>query len=142
MKIGGSLPTSGRRLLVVLVDYSEYPPISAAHTSSYYEWLAFGDPMPPFSTDNPVNPASLREYFRENSYGRFWFDSVGLVGPFDMGALGADLGAVARCTAILQKMAQVSPGSFFASDTDADHVVAQNELSIVLGAASCAKRVL
>jgi hypothetical protein len=132
LTIGGRLAAGGRRLLVVLVDYSENPPISVAHANRYYELLAFGDPTPPFSTDSPVNPASLREYFRENSYGRFWFDSVGLVGPLNMGALGPDPGPVARCTAIMQSVAQTSPGSFFASDTDADHVVAQNEMSVVL----------
>jgi M6 family metalloprotease-like protein len=132
LTIGGRLAAGGRRLLVVLVDYSENPPISVAHANQYYELLAFGDPAPPFSTDSPVNPASLREYFRENSYGRFWFDSVGLVGPLNMGALGPDPGPVARCTAIMQSVALTSPESFFASDTDADHVVAQNEMSVVL----------
>ncbi len=132
LTVGGTPATGGRRLLVVLVDYTEHPPISAAHTNAYYEELAFGDPTPPFSTNNPVNPASLREYFRENSYGRFWFDSVGVVGPLEMGALGADPGPFARCTAIMQKVAEVSPASFFGIDEDADHVVAQNEMSVLL----------
>ncbi|CCF16486.1 hypothetical protein BLGI_4455 [Brevibacillus laterosporus GI-9] len=30
---------------------------------NYYELLGFGNPTPPFSTANPVNPASLQEYF-------------------------------------------------------------------------------
>jgi hypothetical protein len=132
LKIGGSLATSGRRLRVVLADYSETPSINAPHTNQYYESLAFGDPTPPFSTDNPVNPASLREYVRENSYGRWWLDRAGLVGPLQLGALGADPGPVARCTASLKRVTGESREWFFASDPDGNQVVAQTKPSIVL----------
>ena len=43
---------------------------------------------------------------------------------------GPNPGQVARCTAIMRKVAQISPGSFF--DSDGDSVVAQNELSVLL----------
>lgn len=132
MKIDGRPATGGRPLLVVLVDYSENPSINDRHTNQYYERLAFGNPTPPFSTNGPVNPASLREYFRENSYGRFWFDSVGLIGPLSMGALGADPGPTARCTAVIEKLVDISPGTFLVTDADTNQIVARNELSIVL----------
>ncbi|MFB7662986.1 hypothetical protein ACFC1R_03440 [Kitasatospora sp. NPDC056138] len=51
----------------------------------YYDRLDFGNPAPPFATDSPVNPASLREYFRENSNGRFWFDRIAVAGPIQLG---------------------------------------------------------
>lgn len=129
--INGVPAHGGRRLLVILVNYSEHPPISASHETRYYKQLAFGNPTPPFSTDNPVNPASLREYFRENSYGRFWFDPVEVIG-LDMGALGPDPGPEKRCTAIMQKVADKAPAAFLVMDSDSNRVVTRNELSVVL----------
>jgi M6 family metalloprotease-like protein len=126
-------PAAGaRRLLVVLVEYSEFPPISVTHTPQYYEQLAIGDPVPPFSTDNPVNPASLREYFREVSYGRFWFELAGRIGPLSMGPLGTDPGTPIRITNIMQKVADIAPQVLTASDANGDHAVAENELSVLL----------
>lgn len=81
MTVGGRPATGGRPLLMVLVNWAGQPPISDVHGDQYYERLAFGNPTPPFSTMNPVNPASMREPCRENSYGRFWFDRVGVIHP-------------------------------------------------------------
>ena len=128
--VGGKQAYGGRKLLVVLVNYSGEPPISTAHSAEYYELLAFGNPTPPFSTDNPVNPGSLSEYFRENSHGRFWFDPVGVIGPLDMEL--TDPEQVPRCTAIMEKVAEVSPQSLVSSDADSSHFVGQNEMSVLL----------
>lgn len=131
--INGQPAIGGRKLLVVLASYTEHPPIGAAHTNSYYQRLAFGNPTPPFSTDKPVKPASLTEFFRENSNGRFWFEEGGVIGPLDMGSLGPKPPEPqARCTAIMQKVAKVSPLSFFDADVDGDGGVSRHELSVLL----------
>ena len=130
--VDGKAALGGRKLLVVLASYSEHPPIGSVHLNSYYQRLAFGKPTPPFSTDDPVNPASLTEFFREMSNGRFWFEEVGVIGPLDMGELGADPGPEVRCTAIMQKVAQLSPLSFFEADGDGDGTVGRADLSVVL----------
>ena len=75
----GRAAAGGRKLLIVLGEYSNFSPYDAVHSLQYYELLGFGSLAAPFSTDDPVNPASLREYFRENSGGRFWFDRLGVI---------------------------------------------------------------
>jgi M6 family metalloprotease-like protein len=133
LTIGGASATGPRKLFVVLVDYSENPPIADAHGVDYYHRLAFGDPAPPFSTTDPVNPASLAEYFRENSYGRFWFErEYPGVASLNMGPLGPDPGQVARCTAIIRKLAVLDSIAFIAADADHDSQVSREELAILL----------
>lgn len=131
MRQNGKLATGGRPLLVILVEYSQWRPFSDTHPLSYHEALAFGAQQPPFTTDNPINPASLREYFRENSNGRFWFDSVGVVGPLQMGLLN-DPGPEARTARILSEVAGMLPGLFVHVDADGDHLVEYDELCVLL----------
>ena len=129
---GGGPATGGRPLLIVLADWADWPSIQLTHTPDYYERLAFGDPTPPLSTWDPVNPASMREYFRENSYGRFWFDRVAVIGPLDMGVRGDDPGARQRVAAILAKVVPVASDAIGALDANADHVIGPHELSVLL----------
>ncbi|QKZ21718.1 peptidoglycan-binding protein [Streptomyces chartreusis] len=57
---------------IILAEYSDFPPLSNTHPTDYYFKLTTGGPTsPPFSTRDPVNPASLFEYFLENSNNRF-----------------------------------------------------------------------
>ena len=132
LKVGGGPAVGSRPVALVLVDWAEHPSIAATHDNEYYERLAFGDPTPPFSTRNPVNPASFREYVRENSYGRFAFDRVAVFGPLKMGVLGADPGAHQRVTTILQKLVEVAPVAIARTDTGAAHTIGPHELSILL----------
>jgi M6 family metalloprotease-like protein len=131
LTINGRPATGLRRLLVALVDYDENPAISETHGTDYYLRLAFGDPRPPFSTDAPVNPASLTNYFLENSHGRFRFARTGLV-TLNLGALGMDPGQVARCTKIMERIAVESPDLFSGADFDSDGTVEQSELLVLL----------
>jgi M6 family metalloprotease-like protein len=128
----GRLATGGRPLLIILGEYSNFPAFSTFHSLQYYEQLGFGSPTPPFSTENPVNPASVREYFRENSYGRFWFDRVAVVGPVDLGVYANDPGPEARTAGILSKVALTAPQLFAAADADLDRLVEVDELCVVL----------
>jgi hypothetical protein len=119
-------------LLIVLGEYSNFPSFNNVHPPEYYNLLGFGDPAPPFTTDGPVNPASLREYFRENSNGRFWFDPVDVVGPIDLGEFTTDPGPQARSAGILKRVAEARPELFANHDADQDRTVAFNELCVVL----------
>jgi hypothetical protein len=60
MKQNGRPATGVRPLLLVLAQYSNHPAFNTFHPVEYYERLGFGNPTSPFSTANPVNPASLR----------------------------------------------------------------------------------
>ncbi len=125
-----------RRLLVILAEYANdaannFPPFSSLHPIEYYERLAFGQQQPPFSTQDPVNPASLDGYFRECSGNRFWFERAGLFGPLAMGALN-DPGPEARSQRILAQVAEINPRIFFDADLDSDDVVSSSEMVVLI----------
>ncbi|GAB3399402.1 tachylectin-related carbohydrate-binding protein [Flindersiella endophytica] len=128
----GRKASGGRPLLIVLGEYSNFPAFSTVHPLEYYERLGFGTPTSPFSTDDPVNPASLREYFREISNGRFWFDRVAVAGPISLGPYADDPGPEARSAGILSRVAAQAPEFFVNADTNLDHQVAFDELCVVL----------
>jgi M6 family metalloprotease-like protein len=125
-----------RRLLIVLVEYDNdpadnFPPFSATHPLDYYEKLGFGVPDPPFATSGPVNPASLMEYFRECSLGRFWLTRADMVGPVSMGPLD-DPGPEARSQRILARVAAFEPRMFFDADTDGNSVITPSEFLVLV----------
>jgi M6 family metalloprotease-like protein len=136
----GSLPPTGGlpRLLIVLGEYSNFPDaFTDVHPLEYYQRLGFGNPAPPFSTDDPVNPASLGEYFRENSNGRFSGFSIPLtrrvVGPIRLGHFyNTDPGPEARSAAILDRVAREDPGVFADAEFDFDDHVDTHELCVLL----------
>jgi M6 family metalloprotease-like protein len=125
-------PAQGERpLLVVLAEYSNWPKFATWHPTNYYKQLAFGRPVPPFTTHEPVNPASLAEYFRENSNGRFTFSRVAVVGPLALGLLN-DPGPEARTALILTEVARQSPHLFVGLDADGNQSLEFDELSVLL----------
>lgn len=130
MKLSDGTPALGTRpLLALLVDWGTNPStIASFHSASYYEQIAFGNPTPPFSTANPVNPASLSAYFRENSSGRFGYQRVGLIAT-NMGTLVPDGEASKRCRAVLQKIDRTVLAS---QNIDFDAVLEEKELSVLL----------
>jgi Tachylectin len=132
LTIAGKPALGGRKLLVILASYSEHPPIGVTHSNAYYGRLAFGKPVPPFTTDKPVNPASLTELFRENSNERFWLEDAGVIGPLEMGALGADPGPETRLTKIMERVAKVSPRSLIDVDANGSGDVSRVELAVVV----------
>ncbi|MCQ6563979.1 hypothetical protein [Paenibacillus mendelii] len=134
VKQEGRSATGGRPLLIVLGEYSNFPAFDTVHSLQYYELLGFGNPASPFSTENPVNPASLREYFRENSNGRFWFDRVGIIGPIQLGVYSGanDPGPEARSAGILSRVAALAPEMFINADKNQDQHVGFDELCVVL----------
>jgi M6 family metalloprotease-like protein len=131
VKQEGRSASGDRPLLIVLGEYSNFPAFDTVHPLQYYERLGFGSPVPPFSTDNPVNPASLREYFRENSNGRFSFDRVAVV-PIQLGIYANDPGPEARSAGILSRVAALEPERFINTDVNHDQRVAFDELCVVL----------
>lgn len=125
-----------RRLLIVLAEYENdaadnFPAFASIHPLEYYDKLGFATPQPPFTTRNPINPASLTDYFKECSLGRFWFQRANLVGPISMGRL-VDMGPEARSQAILQRVAQFDPRMFFDADADGNATVSSSEFVVVL----------
>ena len=128
----GRPATGGRPLLIILGEYSNFPAFSTKHPLNYYEALGFGNPNLPFSTTNPVNPASLTEYFREVSNGRFWFDQVGVYGPVALGVYANDPGPEARTAGILSRVAAEAPQLFAARDANGDRIIAFDELCVLL----------
>jgi M6 family metalloprotease-like protein len=120
-----------RPLLVILVEYSNWPEFASWHPTSYYEELAFGHPEPPFTTRDPVNPASLAQYFIENSDGRFTFSRVEVVGPLALGLLN-DPGPEARTALILTEVARQSPDLFVGLDADGNQSLEFDELCVLL----------
>jgi hypothetical protein len=128
----GRPATGGRPLLIILGEYTNFPAFSTYHTLQYYEDLGFGSPTPPFSTDGPVNPASLRAYFQENSHGRFRFDRVAVVGPIDLGVYANDPGPEERTARILRRVAEQHAALFVAADADVDQLVEFDELCVLL----------
>ncbi len=84
----GRPAVGGRPCMIVLAEYSDKRPFSDFHTLDYYQRLGFGNPSEvPFYTSKPdgsINPASLTEFFRENSHGKFWFDPIAVFGPIAM----------------------------------------------------------
>jgi hypothetical protein len=139
-----------RRLLVVLAEYTntqqnEFPPFprmaGAAHSLSFYVQVGFGTPAPPFSTNNPVNPASLTGYFLENSGGRFgWVRAgSGVIGPIRMGTFPPppmnndwQTHARGRAAAALLRAAQQELIDFNDFDLNNDGTVAFDELCVLL----------
>jgi M6 family metalloprotease-like protein len=125
-------PADGRRpLLVVLIEYSNFPAFATWHPTTYYEQLAFGQPVPPFTTRDPVNPASIAQYFLENSNGNFTFSRVDVVGPIGMGMLN-DPGPEARTALILTEVARRSPQLFIGLDADGNQALEFDELCVLL----------
>ena len=123
------LPAFGTRpCLIVLAEYTDFPPFSDYHPPNYYADLAFGTPAPPFAG---TNPASLRDYFWENSNQRFRFSGIGVVGPLAMGQWNADLGAKpeTRWRTILDLVPQ---GTFDGLDVDRDGGITSEELCVVI----------
>ena len=148
--VNGRPALGARRLLVVLAEYTntqqnDFPPFprmaGAAHSPSFYDQAGFGTPSPPFSTSNPVNPASLTGYFLENSSGRFrWVRAgPGVVGPIRMGTFPPppmnndwQTHARGRAVAALLRAAQQGPINFNAFDLNNDGAVAFDELCVLL----------
>lgn len=124
----GQAAIGARPCLIVVAEYSDFPPFSHYHPPNYYEDLAFGTPAPPF---NGNNPASLREYFWENSNHRFKFDEIGVVGPLSMGQWNPDLGdkPEIRWRTILDLVPQ---GIFDGLDVNHDGGITAAELCVVI----------
>jgi M6 family metalloprotease-like protein len=125
-----------RRFLIVLVEYDNdsadnFPPFSAMHPLEYYEKLGFGVPDPPFSTSGPINPASLTEYFRECSLGRFWLTRADMAGPISMGPL-IDPGPQVRAQRILARVADFEPRIFFEADEDGNSIITPSEFLVLV----------
>jgi len=133
----GRLAGGTRPLIVVLVEYDvddsgRFGTFADAHPVEYYERLAFGRPTPPFSTQDPVNPASLSAFFAENSGGRFTITRAALVGPIRRGPFyDADPGPETRLRDILEAAEALAPDVFFGADRDADNQVEFEELLVV-----------
>ena len=143
--VNGRPALGTRRLLVVLAEYTntqqnEFPPFprmaGAAHSPSFYDQVGFGTPAPPFSTNNPVNPASLTGYFLENSGGRFgWVRAgQGLVGPVSMGAFPDALisNPEQRAANILMRVSQSNSIRLTDQDLNNDGTVAFDELCVLI----------
>ena len=142
-KVNGRAALGTRRLLVVLAEYNntqqnEFPPFprmaGAAHSPSFYDQVGFGTPAPPFSTNNPVNPASLTGYFQENSCGRFgWVRAgQGVVGPVSMGAWSDAIALEQRAANILTRVSQSNLVRLTDQDLNNDGTVAFDELCVLL----------
>jgi hypothetical protein len=134
---GGRPALGPRRLLIVLAEYdndanNRCPPFSTLHPLEYYERLGFGDQRPPFSTTQPVNPASLTGYVQEASLGRFWFTRAGLAGPFSMGPLVDPGHPELRAHRILARLGAESPQILFDADEDGNHLVSSGELVVLI----------
>lgn len=128
MREGGRPATGTRPCLIVLAEYSDYPAFADYHPPNFYEDLAFGTPGQPF---DGTNPASLREYFWENSNHRFRFDRLGVVGPLAMGEWNPDLGGKPeiRWRSILD---QVPQETFDGLDVNHDGGITADELCVVI----------
>ena len=136
MRQQGKPALGPRRLLVILAEYANdaannFPTFSSLHAIDYYERLGFGQQQPPFSTKDPVNPASLDGYFRQCSGSRFWLERAGLLGPIAMGALN-DPGPEARSQRILEQAALLNPRIFFDADLDSDDIVTSSEMLVLI----------
>ena len=130
MTLGDGTKALGNRpLMALLVDWDSNPSkIASFHGLGYYEQLAFGNPAPPFSTADPINPASLSAYFQENSLGRFGFTRVGLF-EVTMGSTVPDGVPSKRCRQVLETF---PPNMLAQHNVDADAVLEESELSIVM----------
>jgi M6 family metalloprotease-like protein len=130
---------------VVLAEYSntpqnDFPPFprtpGVAHSPDFYDRVAFGTPVPPFSTTNPVNPASLTDYILENSGRRFrWVRAgQGVVGPVSMGSFTAALGSnpEQRAADILMRISQSNLIQLTSQDLNNDGTVAFDELCVLI----------
>jgi M6 family metalloprotease-like protein len=133
----GRLAGGTRPLIIVLVEYDvddsgRFGTFADAHPVEYYERLAFGRPTPPFSTQDPVNPASLSAFFAENSGNRFTISRAALVGPVRRGPFyDTDPGPETRLRDILEAAEALAPDVFFGADRDADNQVEFEELLVV-----------
>jgi M6 family metalloprotease-like protein len=137
MTIDGRPALGPRPLVVLLAEYTDnaagdFPAFSSVHASDYYQKIAFGTPAPPFSTNAPVNPASLGAYFRECSQARFWLAPGAVIGPLAMGALTSDPGPEVRAQRIIQAAAQLDPGRFFSADADGNSFVTASEMVVLI----------
>ncbi|CAL9633431.1 hypothetical protein [Streptomyces sp. enrichment culture] len=137
IRVAGRTALGPRPLLVVLLEWDDdgtdgFPKISSVHELDYYEKLAFGHPVPPFSTSEPaVNPASLTEYVQECSAGRFWFTRAGVTGPAAMGVFGNPSEAE-HVRKVAERMAGLFPYLLYSMDSDASSVVTSDELVVLV----------
>jgi M6 family metalloprotease-like protein len=139
----GSMLASGRPalgtrpLVTILAQYDDngmgaFPAFSSVHPIEYYQKLSFANPNPPYTTQNPVNPASLAGYFDECSLGRFSLVPGALVGTLSMGPFGNDPGPEQRARKIIEKAAQQLPQLFVGADQDSDSFVVTGEMQVLI----------
>lgn len=136
MLVNGTVALGERRLLLLLQEFTSptadpYLKLTDAHPLDYYEKLAFGHQTPPFSTDNPVNPASLTDFVEENSLGRFRFIRHGTLGPMPMGVY-ANFDDRTHTRTIVQRLADLYPSLAFPVDDDHNAVVTSDELVVLV----------
>ncbi|MGV0811025.1 hypothetical protein ABQF34_03640 [Mycolicibacterium boenickei] len=139
-------PASGSRpLILILAEYSDndagdFPTFDSLHfydnidRMGYYFFLGFGrDPRPPFSTSDPVNPASLHAYFKECSLGRFELVPGARLGPMQMGDFAPDPGPEKRFQRIIKKaIAEENMALFWFSDDDGDNRITSSEAVVLI----------
>lgn len=132
LKMNGKSALGSRPVVAILAQYSDQPRFT--RPNSYFDNMYFrANPTPPFAT--PSNPASLSEFIKENSNGRFALTRAdsGIVGPVPMGTLAAAGGGgnpQARLKVILT--AASAAGFNFASyDTNGDGQVTSDELMVI-----------
>ncbi|MEU1805035.1 peptidoglycan-binding protein [Streptomyces sp. NPDC019937] len=101
----GRIAIGNRNVSIILAEYNNFPPLSNTHPNPadyYFKLTTGGSTSPPFSTRDPVNPASLFEYFLENSNNRFVL-GPGLLGNVQPGPFpSSDPGPEQRCADILR----------------------------------------
>ncbi|MGW7088641.1 hypothetical protein ACWGH2_34760 [Streptomyces sp. NPDC054871] len=137
MRVLGKNALGLRPLLVLLLEWDDnaeggFPRISSVHPFTYYDKLAFGNPAPPFTTDNPVNPASLTDYTQECSIGRFSLTRAEVAGPFPMGVFGS-LDDATHIQKVAQKIIDSSRLIFLGVDgATLDLMVSHEELVVLV----------
>lgn len=144
-RANGAAASGKRQLLIVLAEYdnnpqNEFPPFptdaSKAGSPDFYRRLGFGSPTPPFTTTNPVNPASLAAYLRENSCGTFTVVPLGpsgVAGPVRVGVAWSDGDQIeVRGERILKALAARNLAPWHAADSDSDGTVEDDELCLIL----------
>lgn len=132
LKVNGRSALGTRPVVAILAQYSDQPAFT--QSTSYFDKLIFGNPIPPFAY--PTNPASLSQFINDNSNGRFAISraGVGIIGPIATGTLASAGGAdnpEARVATILRAASTQGLFNFASYDTNGDGVVSADELLVI-----------
>jgi len=133
MGTGSWLAVGERPLLTILVHMPASPYPSLAHDTNFYSELIFGTQFAS-GPNGPVYRRNVRDYYAENSCGRFKWKptSPAIVGPITLSDADANLPLQTRRKRIVQIVKDTRLFDFSPYDLSGDRAISGNELGVLI----------